>query len=150
MFLVLKKQERKTGNFGLHLFSCYLPILYFIPALVFITSSLPLTLYFVCTFPSTLNSKVRLLIWDLCVFNVSTYSCKPPPQRRFAVSLRFRYVVCGSCLLRPHCTGCRTSVPWPGTEPLPTTVEAGSPHHWTTREFLHFKTYFSLGIPYFP
>ena len=33
-----------------------------------------------------------------------------------------------------HCTACGVSVPWPGTEPRPSTVERVESNHWTARE----------------
>ena len=36
----------------------------------------------------------------------------------------------------PYRAACEISVPGPGIEPTPTEVEAQSPNHWTTREFL--------------
>ena len=34
-----------------------------------------------------------------------------------------------------HSLGCRILVPQPGIEPMPPTVKAWSPNHWTPREF---------------
>ena len=33
------------------------------------------------------------------------------------------------------CMACEILVPQPGIEPVPSTVKARSPNHWTTREF---------------
>ena len=34
-----------------------------------------------------------------------------------------------------RCTACGILVPWPATEPAPSSVKARSPNHWTDREF---------------
>ena len=41
----------------------------------------------------------------------------------------------------PCLMACGILVPWPGTESPPTTVEAQSPNHWITREFLVVMLY---------
>ena len=38
--------------------------------------------------------------------------------------------------MEPHSTTWRVLVPQPGIEPVSLAVEAQSPNHWTTKEFL--------------
>ena len=51
------------------------------------------------------------------------------------LELSLLFIVFSFSFFLPHCMACRILVPWPGIEPMSSTVKTQSPNQRTTREF---------------
>ena len=60
------------------------------------------------------------------------------PEHGFGQYIYYHYLF---YFIWPYCEACRIFVPWPGTEPGPSAVEAQSLNGWTAKEVpgKHFK-----------